>query len=185
MKRNHDINCKASVSSSDLSTRKHSGSKKHKGDLLQDEKTIQSKSGNERDEKASVSLNVNNSHASEEIRNETNSSPENTSKNVKNKKNVIKQNLEQAEISQTVDVKESKKKKKKTYLERLKKKRAENGILLLPPKIERKLYQIKRKLREKRLPPEVIKDILRKERRREELQFRKTFNPSKVENFYF
>ncbi|XP_035228216.1 uncharacterized protein LOC118200364 [Stegodyphus dumicola] len=65
-------------------------------------------------------------------------------------------------------------KMKESYLEKLQRKRAKNGILLLPAKIERKLYNIKRALRAKGMPPGVIKEIIRKERRKEELNFRKT-----------
>ncbi|KFM71164.1 Zinc finger CCHC domain-containing protein 9, partial [Stegodyphus mimosarum] len=65
-------------------------------------------------------------------------------------------------------------KMKESYLEKLQRKRAKNGILLLPAKMERKLYNIKRALRAKGMPPGVIKEIVRKERRKEELKFRKT-----------
>lgn len=70
-------------------------------------------------------------------------------------------------------------KKKSRYMEKLLKKRADQNMPLLPSKVERKLYNIKRKLREKNMPVDVLKEIIRKERRREELKFRKTFNPSK------
>ncbi|CAL1265411.1 unnamed protein product [Larinioides sclopetarius] len=66
--------------------------------------------------------------------------------------------------------------KKKLFMQKLEKKRKENGILLLPAKVERRLYIIKKRLREKGLPPAAIKDIARKERRKEELKFRRTMS---------
>lgn len=69
--------------------------------------------------------------------------------------------------------------KKEKYLKKLQNRRDKLGILLLPPKVERKLYRIKRTLKEKGLPPEALKEIMRKERRRAELQFRKEVYPSK------
>lgn len=70
-------------------------------------------------------------------------------------------------------------KNRNTYMDNLKKKRIEKGILLLPSKVERKLYNLKRNLREKGVPPGSLKEIIREERRKQELKFRKTFNPSK------
>ncbi|GIY13658.1 zinc finger CCHC domain-containing protein 9 [Caerostris darwini] len=64
--------------------------------------------------------------------------------------------------------------KKTLFMQKLETKRKQNGILLLPAKVERKLYIIKKRLREKGLPPATIKEIARKERRKEELKFRKS-----------
>ncbi|GBN50152.1 Zinc finger CCHC domain-containing protein 9 [Araneus ventricosus] len=83
------------------------------------------------------------------------------------------------EVSQTDDKSPKEKDfqgKKKLFMQKLEKKRKENGILLLPAKVERRLYIIKRRLREKGLPPAAIKDIARKERRKEELKFRRTMS---------
>lgn len=75
--------------------------------------------------------------------------------------------------------------KKKKLLKKLQKRKAEKGTMLLPSKVERKLYYIKKKLSEKGVPPNTVKDIIRKERTKAELNFRKTFSPSKVKNYVY
>ncbi|XP_055931656.1 zinc finger CCHC domain-containing protein 9-like [Argiope bruennichi] len=100
-------------------------------------------------------------------------------KNIESNDNNVSNNVESTEVSQTDDKSPNVKDflgKKKLFMKKLEKKRKENGILLLPAKIERKLYIIKRRLREKGLPPAAIKDIARKERRKEELKFRRSMS---------
>lgn len=70
--------------------------------------------------------------------------------------------------------------KKEIRLKKLKKKREELGLIQLPHNVENKLRKIKKRLMEKGFPPEKLKEILRQERRKEELQYRKVYNPRKV-----
>lgn len=58
-------------------------------------------------------------------------------------------------------------------LQRLRQERESKGLLLLPEKVERRIYQAKRAMRKKGLPGEEIKQAVRKMRRKEELLFRK------------
>ncbi len=51
--------------------------------------------------------------------------------------------------------------------------REEKGMIILPAKIETKIYKLKKALQKKGLPGEEIKDIIRKKRREEELKMRK------------
>lgn len=70
--------------------------------------------------------------------------------------------------------------RKEIHLKKLQKKRDELGLIKLPHNVENKLRKIKKRLMEKGFPPEKVKEILRQERRKEELQFRKVYNPRKV-----
>ncbi|XP_013775442.1 zinc finger CCHC domain-containing protein 9-like [Limulus polyphemus] len=67
-------------------------------------------------------------------------------------------------------------KNKKNEMKRrqLLKKRQENGIILLPPKVEKQIYRLKKSLRNKGLSGEDIRQIVRQKRRGEELKYRKT-----------
>lgn len=58
-------------------------------------------------------------------------------------------------------------------LQRLRQERESKGLLLLPEKVERRIYQVKKAMRKKGLPGEEIKQVVRKMRRKEELLFRR------------
>lgn len=58
-------------------------------------------------------------------------------------------------------------------LQRLRQEREAKGLLLLPEKVERHIYLVKKAMRKKGLPGEEIKQVVRKMRRKEELKFRK------------
>ncbi|XP_002412390.4 uncharacterized protein LOC8037546 [Ixodes scapularis] len=58
-------------------------------------------------------------------------------------------------------------------LQRLRREREAKGLLLLPEKVERKIYMLKKAMRKKGLPGEEIKEAVRKMRRKEELLFRR------------
>lgn len=58
-------------------------------------------------------------------------------------------------------------------LQRLRQERESKGLLLLPEKVERRIYQVKKAMRKKGVPGEEIKQVVRKMRRKEELLFRR------------
>ncbi|XP_037563809.1 uncharacterized protein LOC119442840 [Dermacentor silvarum] len=58
-------------------------------------------------------------------------------------------------------------------LQRMRQEREAKGMLLLPEKVERRIYLTKKAMRKKGLPGEQIKDAVRKMRRKEELLFRR------------
>uniref|UniRef100_L7M4N4 Putative e3 ubiquitin ligase n=1 Tax=Rhipicephalus pulchellus TaxID=72859 RepID=L7M4N4_RHIPC len=58
-------------------------------------------------------------------------------------------------------------------LQRLRQEREAKGLLLLPEKVERRIYLTKKAMRKKGLPGEQIKEAVRKMRRKEELLFRR------------
>ncbi|XP_054715294.1 zinc finger CCHC domain-containing protein 9-like [Uloborus diversus] len=110
-----------------------------------------------------------------------NSSPE-TSRKSKSPEPSSQENdsepSEEKDQSKTFDkIQHPPREKKPSFLERLRKKRADKGILLLPPKMEQKIYNIKKALRDKNLPPEYIISVVRKERRKAELKMRKLNKP--------
>lgn len=59
------------------------------------------------------------------------------------------------------------------WLQRLRQEREAKGMLLLPEKVERRIYLAKKAMRKKGLPGEHIKEAVRKMRRKEELLFRR------------
>lgn len=66
--------------------------------------------------------------------------------------------------------------KKQLLLEKLEKRKPKDGSMVLPSRVERKIFNIKRKLMDKGLSPKILADIVRKERKREEEKFKKTFS---------
>lgn len=58
-------------------------------------------------------------------------------------------------------------------LQRMRKQREAKGLLLLPEKVERRIYLTKKSMRKKGIPGEQIKEAVRKMRRKEELLFRR------------
>lgn len=58
-------------------------------------------------------------------------------------------------------------------LQRMRQEREAKGLLLLPEKVERRIYLAKKSMRKKGLPGEQIKEAVRKMRRKEELLFRR------------
>uniref|UniRef100_A0A1E1XBZ6 Putative e3 ubiquitin ligase n=1 Tax=Amblyomma aureolatum TaxID=187763 RepID=A0A1E1XBZ6_9ACAR len=62
---------------------------------------------------------------------------------------------------------------KAEWLQRRRQEREAKGILLLPEKVERRIYLAKKAMRKKGLPGEQIKEAVRKMRRKEELLFRR------------
>ncbi|KAL1435556.1 hypothetical protein MTO96_000213 [Rhipicephalus appendiculatus] len=58
-------------------------------------------------------------------------------------------------------------------LQRMRQEREAKGLLLLPEKVERRIYLTKKAMRKKGLPGEQIKEAVRKMRRKEELLFRR------------
>ncbi|XP_065297971.1 uncharacterized protein [Dermacentor albipictus] len=58
-------------------------------------------------------------------------------------------------------------------LQRMRQEREAKGMLLLPEKVERRIYLTKKAMRKKGLPGEQIKEAVRKMRRKEELLFRR------------
>lgn len=83
---------------------------------------------------------------------------------------------------------EKKKLQKKNKLQKMKElrkmKRQQNGITLLPEKIENKIYRLKSNLRKKGMSGEIIKEIVRKERRKEETKYKKETNKNKKVCFH-
>lgn len=67
----------------------------------------------------------------------------------------------------------AKKKAKSERLQRMRQERESKGLLLLPEKVERKIYLVKKAMRKKGLPGDQIKEAVRKMRRKEELLFRR------------
>lgn len=65
--------------------------------------------------------------------------------------------------------------KKQLLLEKLERRKPKDGSMVLPSKVERKIFNIKRKLMDKGLSPKILADIVRKERKREEEKFKKAF----------
>ncbi|KAH7963268.1 hypothetical protein HPB52_020407 [Rhipicephalus sanguineus] len=58
-------------------------------------------------------------------------------------------------------------------LQWMRQEREAKGLLLLPEKVERRIYLMKKAMRKKGLPGEQIKEAVRKMRRKEELLFRR------------
>lgn len=63
--------------------------------------------------------------------------------------------------------------RKAEWQQQLRKEREAKGMLLLPEKVERRIYLTKKAMRKKGLPGEQIKEAVRKMRRKEELLFRR------------
>lgn len=86
-------------------------------------------------------------------------------KNVKISSNTIIRNDSQV---QTEKKKMKIKRKRESFYEKCAKSRKEKGMVLLPQKIETKIYKLKKALRKKGLDDGEIRDIIRKKRREEE-----------------
>ncbi|XP_064475133.1 uncharacterized protein LOC135389095 [Ornithodoros turicata] len=63
--------------------------------------------------------------------------------------------------------------KKKKFMDQLRKERERKGIILLPEKVEKRIYAMKKAMRQKGISGEEIKTAVRKVRRKEELLFRR------------